>query len=224
MRIRAFGLLLAACVATSICGQAWAGSDRALGSVVQANNALIDNATAMAGADVYACDVLDTDSYGNLRVQFQGSQIVLGPSSEVQLDGSPGAVRTVVASGRVGFSAPSPEALVLETPAGTLRGTAGQAFSGTIAITGPKELIVSAVRGDLVLNAAGVLHTVPEGKSAKISFDVPAVTGCRSSGAPLHGVNRPYGVNFKILAGIVGGGAGGYVIWHELTESESKPD
>lgn len=165
-----------------ISGAAWAGRGRALGSVSQANNSLVDNQSALAGASVYACDVLDTDQYGDLRVQFHGSQIALGTSSEVVLDGSPDAVRVIVISGSISFSTPSSAALIIHTPAGDLREASGQAYTGTVTITGSNELVVSTVRGDIVLNAGGALHTVPAGKSARITFDHPAEAACHDSG------------------------------------------
>lgn len=165
-----------------ISGAAWAGRGRALGSVSQANNSLVDNQSALAGASVYACDVLDTDEYGDLRVQFHGSQIVLGTSSEVVLDGSPDAVRVIVINGSISFSTPSSAALIIHTPAGDLREASGQAYTGTVTITGSNELVVSTVRGDIVLNAGGALHTVPAGKSARITFDHPAEAACHDPG------------------------------------------
>jgi hypothetical protein len=223
MRTRVLCLAMALGLTACISGAGWAAQGKALGSVVQANNALVDNQAALAGADLYVCDVLDTDSYGTLFAQFGSSQIVLGASSEVVLDGDAGAVHVIVFSGSASFSAQSSEALIIDTPAGSLRGVAGQAFSGTVTISAPKQLTVSALRGDLVLNSAGSLHTVPAGKSAKISFDEPAVAGCRSSGKPVRRANGPHAINFKVVAGVAGGIAA-YPIWKELTESETKPD
>lgn len=70
MRISSFQVVGVLCALVCFCGAAWAGNSTAPGSVVQANNSLIDNDTALAGASVYACDVLDTDAYGQMRVQF----------------------------------------------------------------------------------------------------------------------------------------------------------
>jgi hypothetical protein len=222
MRFGGFRMVVAVCVIVFFGGAAWAGRGQALGSVVQASNAFVDSQAALAGADVYACDVLNTDSFGELRAQFQRSQLVLGTSSQVVLDGNPGAVHAIVVSGSISFSAPSSTALIIDTPAGTLREASGQTYTGTVAITGPKELIVSAVRGEIVLNSGGTLHTVPAGKSARVTFDQAADTSCHAPGY----VRNAYGrrkIGFYILGGAVAGGAG-YVTWKELTESETKPD
>ncbi len=222
MRVRVFCLALILSLAAFAGSPAWAGHGRALGSVVQSNNSLIDNDTAMAGSDVYACDVLDTDSYGNMRVQFSGSQILLSPSSEVVLDGRPDAVRVIVISGVTSFSAPSSAALEIDTPAGMLRETTGQAYSGTVSITGPNELILSAVRGDLVLDAGGELHTVPAGKSARVTFDRAADASCHEPGYIRNAYDRRK-IGFYILGG-AGAATAGYFTWQELTESPSKPE
>lgn len=178
MRNSSIRLALALCACACVSGAAYAGHGRSLGSVAQANNSLIDNSTALAGANVYACDVLDTDPYGDLRVQFRSSQVVLGTSSEVVLDGSPDVVRVIAISGSVSFSAPSSAELVIDTPAGPLREAAGQAYSGTVTITGPNELMVSAVRGNISLKAADAVDTIPAGKSARITFDHSADAAC----------------------------------------------
>jgi hypothetical protein len=204
-----------------ISGPARAGHGKALGSVGQANNSLIDNGTAMAGASVYACDVLDTDQYGDLRVQFHGSQIALGTSSEVVLDGSADAVRVIVVSGSVSFSAPSSAALIMETPAGTLREASGQAYTGTVSITGPKELVVSSVHGTIVVNG-GAAYSVPAGKSARVTFDHAADTSCHGPGY-VRSSDNPSKLKFELI-GTGATAVVGDMVWKELSESETKPD
>jgi hypothetical protein len=222
MRSRGFRIALAVCAFACISGAAWAGRGKALGSVSQANNSLVDNQTALAGANVYACDVLDTDNYGDLRVQFHGSQIVLGASSESVLDGSPDSVHVIIISGSTSFSSPSSAALVIDTPAGELREASGGAYTGTVTITGPNEQVVSAVRGTITLNAGGALHTIPAGKVARITFEHAAQSGCREPGYIRNPVTTGK-IGFKLIAAGVAV-AGGYFTWQELTESETKPD
>ncbi len=212
---------LAVCALACLTGVTWAGH-KALGSVAQANNSLIDNGTAMAGANVYACDVLDTDHFGDLRVQFRNSQIVLGISSEVVLDGTPDVVRVIVISGSTSFSSPTSSTLIIDTPAGPLSEASGQAFTGIVTITGPNEEVISAVRGSMVLKANGVVNTIPAGKSARVTFDHPARSGCREPGEAV-GPHNAGNVKVHIVGAAIVGGAG-VVAWHELTESETKPD
>jgi hypothetical protein len=222
MRSGGVRIAVAVCAFACIGGAAWAGRGKALGSVSQANNSSVDNQTALAGADVYACDVLDTDSYGELRVQFHGSQIVLGTSSEAVLDGSPDSVHVIIVNGSTGFSSPSSAALIIDTPAGELHEASGGAYTGTVTVTGPNEIVVSAVRGDITLKAGEVLHSIPAGKAARITFDHAAYAGCRKPGYVPHAVN-PGKIEFKLIAASAGVAAG-YFVWQELTESETKPD
>jgi hypothetical protein len=222
MRSRGVRIALAVCAFACLSGATWARRGKALGSVSQANNSSVDNQTALAGANVYACDVLDTDNYGDLRAQFHGSQIVLGTSSEVVLDGSPDSVHVIIVTGSTSFSSPSSAALVIDTPAGALREASGGAYTGTVTITGPNEEIVSAVRGTITLNAGGAVNTIPAGKAARITFDHPAQSGCREPGY----IRTPAAAG-KIGFRLIGAGVGiaaGYFTWQELTESETKPD
>jgi hypothetical protein len=222
MRSRGVRTVLAVCAFACISGAAWAGRGKALGSVSQANNSLVNNQTALAGGNVYACDVLDTDNYGDLRVQFHGSQIVLGTSSESVLDGSPDSVHVIIISGSTSFSSPSSAALVIDTPAGTLREASGGAYAGTVTITGPNEEVVSAVRGTITLNAGGSLNSIPAGKAARITFDHSVQSGCREPGY-IHTPVSSGKIGFKLIAaGAIGTGM--YFTWQELTESQTKPD
>jgi hypothetical protein len=223
MRSRVLCLVLLLSVSGSFpdAASAGRGRSRALGSVVQANNSHVDNQDALAGGDLYACDVLDTDSYGSLRAQFNGSQILLGPSSEVVLDGQPNAVRVIITNGTTTFSAPSASVLEIDTPAGVLR-QSGQYYSGTVNVIGPKELIVSASRSDLSFNSGGQLHTVPAGKSARVTFDQAADPSCHKAGDILSA--HPTNLRLVILGAGIVAGFGGYQIWQELNESETKPD
>jgi len=223
VRIRVFCLVLLLAGYGSLAEVSAAGRSRALGSVVQANNSHVDNQNALAGGDLYACDVLDTDSYGTLRAQFDGSQILLAPSSEVVLDGKPDAVRVIIISGTTTFSAPSSSVLEIDTPAGVLR-QSGQLYSGTVNVPGPKEVIISANRSDLSLRNGGALYTVPAGKSARVTFDRAADPSCHDAGEILAAHPTPSSLRFVILGAAVIGGVGTYGIWRELQESETKPD
>lgn len=222
------GIRVAAAVCAFACigGGAFAGraarGKKALGSVSQANNSLVDSQTALAGANVYACDVLDTDNYGDLRVQFHGSQIVLGTNSESVLDGSPDSVHVIIINGSTSFASPASAALVMVTPAGELREASGGAYAGTVTVTGPNEILVSAVRGIITLNAGGVLHSIPAGEAARITFDHPAQSGCRKPGYIPHEPVSSGKIGFRLIA-LGALGAGGYFTWDVLTESPTKP-
>ncbi len=195
-----------------------------LGSVVETSNAHVNSANAITGADIYACDTLDTADGGTIRVQLGASQIYLASLSGVTLDGNASQIRVLVNRGTTTFSLAASGGTTIETPAGILRGGNGQAAAGQVTIMG-QELIVSAVRGDVVLDNAGELRTIPEGQSARVTFEgAPSVT-CQESAAeqnqPKQALKHPKIGFFPI--GVVATGLPAYFIWTELTESESKP-
>jgi hypothetical protein len=216
MRMRAFCSVLAVLLVAANWGRVWAGRDKALGSVAAANNSHLDNETAIAGADIYPCDVLDTDNYGSLRAQFAGSQIALSQSTSVVLAGRPQQVRVIIIGGTASFSASSADALIVETPAGTLRAPSGSGYAGTVSITGPKELVLSAIRGEIAVDTSAGMRTVSAGESARITFDQPADASCHDSGY-VRAVRDRRKIGFILIGGAAG--AAGYFTWSELTES-----
>jgi hypothetical protein len=225
MRVRFFSGL---CVLFCSLALVSAGSTRSvehrktLGSVVETNNAHVDSQSAVAGANLYRCDVLDTDDSGALRAQLSTSQIYLSSLSEDVLDeDAQGTAEVLLIRGSTGFSLPASGSIILVTPAGILRGNAGQAGAGQVVITGPHELVISAIRGDLVLDNGGQLQTVPEGKSARVTYENTPDDSCHEPGAI-----RPIS-SHKIAFYIIGGAAGAipiYFLWHHASESTYKPN
>ena len=81
-------------------------------------------------------------------------------------------VHVVVAHGTVGFSSPANEPVGLDTPLGFVHPVDGRAAFGQVMLTSPIEMIVTAYHGDLIVEENGNLHTIPEGKSYRISKDL----------------------------------------------------
>ena len=197
---------------------------RVLGVVAETNLAHISNANAVLGADVYSCEPLNTDNGGALRVRVGASQVYLSSASASALEDDGGEVQALANAGTVGFSQSAPGELAVRTPAGVVRAT-GSSASGEITFKGSKELVITALHGDLTLDNGGEYRTIPEGKSADVTFDGNGSEGCREEAAadqsqqsPLH---RP-----KIGFIVVGSAAvviPAALLWHDLTESDSKP-
>lgn len=200
---------------------------RVLGIVAQADRAHLGGVTAAAGADVYACDPLDTDEGGVLRVQVGSSQIYLSALSAAMLEEESHEIRALVIRGNIGFSSPASSNFALETPAGILRADGGQAVAGQVAITGPHEMVISAVRGNLLLDTWGEFRSIPEGKSARIDFGSTMEVVCSDKGGAAEPQQVPHAysqqkIGFYIIAtGAVG--IPSYFLWRDLTESDSKP-
>ncbi len=218
--------LISLCFAALWSSPALAAHRRVLGVVSQTNLGHIDSANAVMGADIYSCDALDTDQGGELRVRIGASQVYLSSGSAAALEDDGNEIQLVTGSGTVGFSEPASGNISIRTPAGIVRAVGGAAAAGEVTFKGPRELVISAMRGDLTLDNGGELRTIPEGKSADVTFEDSLSQGCHDeSAADQQQQQRPYArhkIGFYIIA-TAAVGVPSYLLWGELTESDSKP-
>jgi hypothetical protein len=219
------GLILA-CASALVCSPAFAThrGRRVLGVITQTNLAHLDSQNAVMGADIYSCDALDTDQGGAMRVRVGSSQVYLATSSAAALEDDGNEIQVVSSAGTIGFSEPASGGLSIRTPAGIVRAAGGGAAAGEITFKGPKELVISAMRGDLTLDNGGDLRTIPEGKSADVTFEDNLEQGCHDGAADQQArqpvMRRPIGFYIIVTAAV---GVPSYLLWRELTESDSKP-
>ena len=207
---------------------ALAGNEKPLGMVIQAEVAHLDNARAVVGATVYPGDALATDPGGSLRLKVGSGQIYLLGATTATLAQNSTAVHAVVNRGTVGFSSSAIDPLELETPLGIVRASGGDGY-GQVTLTGPREMIVSAYRGDLIVDYNGELHTVPEGKSIRVEKELDPAPQPEPAAAP---PQNPQGtgtqkqaLNTKTLEKIAAVAIVALVTWQiydELCESSSK--
>jgi hypothetical protein len=205
----------------------FAANENALGLVTQATEAHLGPATVAIGTTVYPGDTLATDEGGTVRLKVGGSQFYLLSSSSATLSANSTIVNAAVARGTVGFSSNGTDQLALEIPEGIVRAANGQPAYGQVRMIGPREVIVSAYRGTLVLDNDGELHEIPAGKSYRVTMDL----------APAAEAQAPAGVggNNKVVApkrrhllfdlivlGAIGGAS--YALWYHLSESPSNPN
>jgi hypothetical protein len=158
-------------------------SRKPLGTVAEATGAHLRAGSAAIGANVFAGDFVKTDENGALRLRLGTGELYLSAASYVSLEEHNGLASVTLVKGSASFSLPNPIEFELETPAGTLRGSGENATSGQVAITSEHQIVVTASRGDLILDNDGDLHTIAEGKSFRIVIDeVPtAQPGSRTS-------------------------------------------
>lgn len=224
------GLFLALCAALAWQSPAMARAGRGrrvLGVVAQTDRAHIDNTAAVLGADIYSCDRLDTDADGVLRVRVGSSQLFLAGLSSAALEDEGSTIQVIARGGTVGFSTAGSDGFSMRTPAGVLRATSGQAASGQVTFASAHELVISAIHGDLTLDTGGEFRTIPEGRSANVTFANDIDNGCHEPAAANQTQNpvnapTPKGMLFT-LGGVAGFGLGVYFIWQEMMESDSKP-
>jgi len=152
--------------------------------VAEANRAHLGTSSAAIGANVFAGDFVKTDDNGTLRLRLGAGELYLSAASYASLEERDGLASVTLVKGSASFSLPNPIEFELETPAGILRGSGENATSGQVAITSEHEILVTASRGDLILDNDGDLHTIVEGKSFRIVIEeVPTAQSGSSSSA-----------------------------------------
>jgi hypothetical protein len=216
-------------------GTASAADEKPLGLVTQATLAQLGDAKAAIGTTVYPGDTLATDQGGMLRLKVGGSQIYLLASSSATLNQNSSAISATVKTGTVGIATTSSDPVSLEIPEGTLRPAAGSAAYGQVTIVAPNEVIISAYSGDLVLDNDGEMHTIPAGKSVRVTMDLvrdsadatePQEAAGAQTGTGHHQGMRAARHNHLVFETLVLGGAaiGGYFLYQHFTISPSSPN
>jgi hypothetical protein len=190
----------------------FAANEKPLGLITQATEAHLGSAT---------------DEGGTVRLKVGGSQFYLLSSSSATLSENSPVVNASVARGTVGFSSNGTDQLALQIPEGIVRAANGQPGYGQVTVLGPREVIVSAYRGTLVLDNEGDLHEIPAGKSYRVTMDLDAATEPQGP-AGAGGNNRVVAPRHRHLVFdlIVLGAAGAasYALWYHLSESPSNPN
>jgi hypothetical protein len=221
---------IAAMLAALMAFPGFAANEKPLGLVLQAESAQISNAKVAIGTTVYPGDKVETDAGGKLRLRMGTSQLYLLASSSATLGQRSDSLFAEVSRGTVGFSSNGADQLELEVPQGVVRASNGQPAYGQVTIVSPQEIIVSAFHGSLVLDNDGELHTIPEGKSYRVTMDlepaavpVPAAAAYRDNADNTPAKRRRRKLAFILLFGGIGA-AVSYGVWSVLSESSSAPN
>src|SRR5271170_7234749 len=217
--------LIILCFAALYSSPAFAAHRRVLGVVSQTDRGHLDNQNAVMGADIYSCDSLDTNDGVMLRAQVGSSQVYLAANSSAALEDDGTEIQVLAIAGTVGFSEPASGEISIRTPAGIIRAAGGSAAAGEVTYKGPKELVISAMRGSLTLDDGGELRTIPEGKSADVTFDDNFGQGCHDEADAVQQQQHPvirHPIGFYIVA-TAAVGVPSYILWQEWSESDSKP-
>src|SRR5271154_2044091 len=184
--------LILLCLAALYSSPAFAAHRRVLGVVTQTDRGHLDSQNAVMGADIYSCDSLDTNDGGALRVRVGASQVYLAAMSAAALEDDGNEIQVVISAGTVGFSEPASDGISIRTPAGIIRAAGGSATAGEVTFKGPKELVITAMHGSLTLDNGGELRTIPDGKSADVTFDDSVEQGCHDESAGEQQQQRVY--------------------------------
>jgi hypothetical protein len=215
------------CIAALLCAgllnlPAMATGDKALGMVAEAEHAHLDGVSAVSGATIYAGDAVDTENPGVLRLRLGTGQLYFTGASAATLSEHSGVAAAKLVRGTASFSVPDSTRFELETPAGVLRGPGKNATRGQVTITSPNELIVWAVRGDLILDNDGELHTIAEGKTFRIVIQDEQNSQDQDNTPPKNTRHRRRRLLFFLLfgSGLVAISA---AFWIHQSESQSDP-
>jgi hypothetical protein len=208
---------------------ALAATAKPLGLVVQAREALLDESNLAVGTTVYPGDTVQTDEGGTLRLKLGASQLYLLSSSAASFSQKENVVRATVGRGTVGFSSNGSNDVELVIPQGILRAANGQAY-GQVTITSPQEVVISAYRGALILDNDGELHTIPAGKTYRVSIDLEPAAQPASPNGRSQDPGQDSGAvptkrrRLKFALIFLGGLAvASYLIFDEVSESPSLP-
>jgi hypothetical protein len=224
-----FKSFLTAALAASLLNlSAFGANEKPLGLVIQAQEAQIGSAVVAIGTTVYPGDTVETDTGGTLRLKVGGSQVYLLASSAATLSQKSNIVNALVSRGTVGFSSNGTDQFGLEIPEGIVSAASGQPAYGQVTIIGPREVVISAYRGTLVLDNDGEMRSIPAGKSYRVTMDLePAATQPQEAagvGGKDHDIVAPRRRHLVFDLILVGGAVGlSAFIFHEVSESPSVP-
>jgi hypothetical protein len=223
-------LLVALLIGSLLNLPTFAANEKPLGLVTQAQEAQIGTAMVAIGTTVYPGDTVATDTGGILRLKVGGSQVYLLASSAATLSQNAQMVHALVARGTVGFSSNGTDQVGLEIPEGIVSAANGQPAYGQVTLIGPREVVISAYRGTLVLDNDGEMHTITAGKSYRVTMDLesPETKPVAQEAAGVGGKNsdivapkhRHLAFDLIVLGAI---GAVSAVVYYEVTQSPSKP-
>lgn len=196
-----------------------AAGDGPIGVVEVSQNASLDGQGATVGSDFYGGEEFVTYQQGQMRLRVHNCRIELGEVTDARFlpDAKPD--RLLVIQGSARYSCPIGAALVLETPAGVLRGVDSKAASASVRVTDAHDLLISAYDQPLVLDNEGELHYIEAGQTYRIAVTGGAGYGDGAQQAVHH--HRRKLVMWRVMG--VGSVAVADCLWW-FAESPSKPN
>jgi hypothetical protein len=211
-------LLVAILVVSLVEAPVWGASTKAVGIVVQAQSAHLDNLEAADGANVYPGDSLATGAGDAiLRMRSGTSQLYLLASSSATVGDSSTGLSAVLRQGSAGFGSSSLGAVEIKTPLATVRPKTAQPTHARVTITGPNELLVVSYHGALEVAADDQVYTVADGTSYRLVAEPEGAFGSDNRGSGRKRKTLLMLVGLAVVTGV------GIYVYTELTESPDKP-
>jgi hypothetical protein len=188
-----------------------------MGLVVQAELAHLDSADAATGTTVFPGDAIDTQDGGSMRLKVGANQLYLFSDSAAKLAENSEAPRVILVRGMIGISSGGSDQIELETPLGIVRAEKGKSASGQVRIAGPEEIVVSAFRGNMVIDRNGEERTIESGKSYDITLDGTSEPVPASRNGNVVSVKNRH-LLLKVII-ISAEGITAYLLWRDWSES-----
>ncbi len=162
---------------------AWGAPTAALGTVIAADRAHVGEAKAEAGTTVYGGDSISTEIQGSVQLRAGKARLLLLSSSSAVVSDTEGAAAAKLLSGTATFSTGNANAFTLFACTAAIRAQTDAPTIGRVSYIGPKELLVHATRGALVVTVDTDTQIIPEGTSYRVLVDQPDEMGQGPAGA-----------------------------------------
>ncbi len=162
---------------------AWGAPTAALGTVIAADRANIGEAKAEVGTTIYGGDSLTTQQQGSMQVRAGAARFLLLSSSNAVVNDSGGTPSAKLVRGAATFSTGNAHAFTLFASTAAIRPQGDAPTIGQVSYIGPKELLVHATRGALVVSVDADMQVISEGTSYRVILDQPEEMGQGPAGA-----------------------------------------
>ena len=150
---------------------AWGTPTAALGTVIAADRAHVGEAKAEVGTTVYGGDSISTELQGSVQLRTGKARLLLLSSSSAVVTNQEGAPAAKLLSGAATFSTGNAQAFTLFASAAAIRPQTDAPTIAQVSYIGPKELLVHAARGSLVVTVDTDTQVIPEGASYRVLLD-----------------------------------------------------
>jgi len=210
---------------------AWGAPTAALGTVIAADRAHVGEAKAEVGTTVYGGDSLSTEVQGSVQVRAGKARLLLLSSSSAVLSEAEGAATAKLLNGAATFSTGNAHAFTLFASAAAISAQTDAPTIGQVSYISPKELLVRATRGSLVVIVDDDIQVVAEGASYRVLLEQPEEMAQGPEGAGSgkdrgpgsgHSPRRAGRSRFMYVAGGLAGVAT-YLAVSEALESAQRP-
>ena len=168
----------------------------AMGVILQAERANVDNGTAAVGSTVFDGDLLETNRDGLMRVRFGSSQAALVSGGAVVVHQSADGFAANLRRGEVILSSGQGQKFSLLADGATIQPRTSAPTVAQVTWVSPKELVVMSRKGALQVSMGDETQTIADGASYRMVIDpAPAAASNPAPGAapqspPTAGNNR----------------------------------